>query len=131
MGKPAAKQGDKVVASDTHVLLVPSPAGPVPTPTPMPFNGTLAGALARSVEIEGKAAAVVGSKATNTPPHIPAGGSFQKPPDNQASVMTGSASVLIEDQQAARHGDTATTCNDPAPAPQGSVLAQGSVWFGD
>ena len=26
MGQPAAKQGDKVMAVDTHILLVPSPA---------------------------------------------------------------------------------------------------------
>ena len=29
MGRPAAKQGDEVVGSDVHVLMVPSPAGPV------------------------------------------------------------------------------------------------------
>jgi len=30
-GKPAAKQGDRIVGIDTHVLMVPSPGGPVPT----------------------------------------------------------------------------------------------------
>jgi len=39
-GKPAAKQGDLVVGIDTHIVMVPSPAGPVPTATPMPFSGS-------------------------------------------------------------------------------------------
>ena len=39
MGQPAAKQGDKIVATDGHILMVPAAAGaPVPTPTPMPFT---------------------------------------------------------------------------------------------
>ena len=37
---PAAKQGDRVQAMDTHIVMVPSPGGPVPTPTPgHPFSG--------------------------------------------------------------------------------------------
>ena len=36
MGQPAAKQGDQIVATDTHIVLVPSPGGPVPTPLPHP-----------------------------------------------------------------------------------------------
>ena len=36
---PAAKQTDRVVALDTHVIMVPAPGGAVPTPTPHPFNG--------------------------------------------------------------------------------------------
>jgi len=45
MGNPAAKEGDKVVGVDTHIVMIPSPAGPIPTPTPMPFNGLPSGAL--------------------------------------------------------------------------------------
>ena len=41
MPQPAARQNDPVVGTDTHILLVPSPGGPVPTPTPLPFNGKL------------------------------------------------------------------------------------------
>ena len=37
MGQPAAKQGDKVVATDIHIVNIPSPGGPVPTPLPHPF----------------------------------------------------------------------------------------------
>lgn len=34
VGKPAAKQGDRVVGVDTHIVMIPSPGGPVPTPVP-------------------------------------------------------------------------------------------------
>src|SRR6476620_415235 len=71
MGKPAAKQNDKVVSVDTHILMVPSPGGPVPTPTPMPFNGILSSELSPDAMIENVAAATKGSVADNTPPHIP------------------------------------------------------------
>ena len=71
MGQPAAKQGDQVMATDTHIVLVPSPSGSVPTPLPHPFTGILDTALSTDVNIESKPAATVDSIATNTPPHIP------------------------------------------------------------
>jgi len=130
-GKPAAKQGDRVVGVDTHVILVPSPGGPVPTPTPMPFSGELCADLSADVIVENKAAATEGSTAMNSPPHVPAGGPFQKPPSNQAKVQAGSKTVLINDKPAAHLGDPALTCNDPADAPNGSVIAAGTVLVGD
>lgn len=130
MGQPAAKMGDQVTATDTHIIMIPSPGGPVPTPTPMPFAGKIASACSQTVFIGGQPAAVVGSMAMNQPPHIPAGGPFQIPPTNQATIITGSPTVLIDKKPAARNGDTATTCNDPAPLPAGTVVAVGTVLIG-
>jgi len=130
MGQPAAKQGDQVVATDTHIVMIPSPGGPVPTPLPHPFTGKLDGALASKVQVEGKPAAVQGSTATNQPSHIPQGGPFQTPPSNRATVQTGSATVRIEGKPAARNGDTATTCTDPADLPAGTVVAVSKVLIG-
>jgi uncharacterized Zn-binding protein involved in type VI secretion len=130
MGMPAAKQGDQVIATDIHIVMIPSPGGPVPTPLPHPFAGQLDGELAADVRIEGRPAAVQGSTATNTPSHVPQGGPFQTPPSNKASVQIGSATVRIEGKPAARQGDTATTCNDPADTPGGSVVAAGTVRIG-
>jgi uncharacterized Zn-binding protein involved in type VI secretion len=130
MGQPAAKQGDKVVGVDTHVLMVPSPTGPVPTPTPMPFSGQLDGALSSDVMIDEKAAAVKGSTASNSPAHTSSAGPFQKPPSNNGTVNAGSATVLINGKPAARCGDKALTCNDPGDAPNGTVIASGSVLVG-
>jgi uncharacterized Zn-binding protein involved in type VI secretion len=130
MGLPAAKQGDKVLATDIHIQMVPSPGGPIPTPLPSPFVGTLDGALSSDVAIEGKAAATVGSTATNQPQHIPSAGPFQKPPSNKATVFQGSTTVFVNGKPAARMGDPASTCNDPADLPAGSVLASGTVFIG-
>ncbi len=130
MGQPAAKQGDQITATDTHIVMIPSPGGPVPTPLPHPFMGMLDGNLSPTVKIMGMPAATVGSTATNTPAHIPQGGPFQIPPTNQGQIVTGSATVTINNKPAARFGDTAMTCNDPAPLPLGTVVATGTVMIG-
>jgi uncharacterized Zn-binding protein involved in type VI secretion len=130
VGQPAAKQGDQITATDTHIVMIPSPGGPVPTPLPHPFLGMLDGNLSPTVKIMGMPAATVGGTATNTPAHIPQGGPFQIPPTNQGQIMTGSATVMINNKPAARSGDTAMTCNDPAPLPVGTVVATGTVMIG-
>ncbi len=130
MGQPAAKQGDQVMATDTHIIMIPSPGGPVPTPLPHPFMGVLQLGLCMSVMIMGKPAATVDSVAINQPPHIPQGGPFQKPPSNQGKIMMGSPTVLIGGKMAARNGDTVMTCNDPTDMPVGKVIAVGTVLIG-
>ena len=130
MAQPAAKQGDQILATDTHIVMSPSPGGPVPTPLPHPFTGMIDGGLSSDVRIEGKPAAVQGSTATNTPAHIPQGGPFQKPPSNRATIQLGSGTVRINGKPAARNGDKAITCNDPADLPVGTVLAVGTVFIG-
>ena len=130
MGEPAAKEGDNILGSDTHIIMLPSGQGAVPTPLPNPFHGIIQDACSPNVRIMGKAAATVGSKAINTPPHAPAGGPFQSPPTNEGTIQTGSATVRINGKPAARHGDRALTCNDPAPMPIGTVVATGTVRIG-
>jgi uncharacterized Zn-binding protein involved in type VI secretion len=131
MGQPAAKQGDQVVGSDMHIIMIPAPPGPpVPTPLPHPFTGILQQGLSADVKIQGMPAATVNSIAVNTPPHIPQGGPFQKPPSNQGKIMMGSTSVFINNKPAARAGDTAMTCNDPVDAPVGKVVAVSTVLIG-
>jgi uncharacterized Zn-binding protein involved in type VI secretion len=108
MGVPAATANHTVLAIDTHIVLVPT------------------------VKIGGQAAAVVGSTATNNPAHLPTppGTSFQSPPANRGTVFMGSPTVKIGGKPAARHGDSVTTCNDPADAPVGHILAAGTVLMG-
>jgi len=130
MGQPAAKQGDQITAIDTHIILIPSPGGPVPTPLPHPFSGIINGNLSSNVKVMGMAAATQDSTADNLPPHIPQGGSFQTPPSNRGQIMTGSATVMINGKPAARNGDTAQTCNDPVDQPVGTVIAVGTVLIG-
>lgn len=130
MGAPVAKEGDRIVAVDTHIVLVPSANGAVPTPTPLPFDGKLSGDLAASVRIENKAAAVKGSTAQNGPAHTAPAGPFQKPPSNKGQVHEGSGTVLFENRAVARLGDPAMTCNDPQDVPGGVVVAEGKVLAG-
>ena len=128
MGMPAAKEGDQVVAIDTHIVI--TPAGPVPLPHP--FTGKLNGGLSSDVKVMGKPAATVGSTADNSPAHIPTppGTAFQKPPSNKGTIKLGSATVKINGKDAARNGDIAETCNDPADLPIGQVIAAGTVMIG-
>ena len=115
----------------TQMGFVPMSAhAQVPTPTPFPFAGKIASGCVETVLIGGMAAAVVGSQAVNEPPHLPEAGPFQVPPTNQATISLGSETVMIGGKPAARNGDKAMTCNDPAPLPIGTVVAEGTVLIG-
>jgi uncharacterized Zn-binding protein involved in type VI secretion len=133
MGQPAAKRGDQITAPDTHVVLVPAPPGsPVPTPLQHPFTGIINDQLSRNVNVMSQPVATVGSTADNTPPHIPTppGTAFQRPATNKGIVKVGSSTVRINGKAAARNGDSADTCNDPADLPVGTVVALGTVFIG-
>jgi uncharacterized Zn-binding protein involved in type VI secretion len=129
MGQPAARQGDRIVALDMH--LVQPPGTSPPALVPHPFSGIIDGAVSSDVKIGGAFAATVDSTATNTPPHVPMiPGSFVNPPSNKATITLGSKTVTINGKAAARAGDTATTCNDPSDLPAGTVVAAGQVLIG-
>jgi uncharacterized Zn-binding protein involved in type VI secretion len=130
MGQPAAKQGDQIMATDIHIILIPAFPSPIPTPLPHPFIGILNGNLSSDVKIMGMPAATVDSTATNMPPHIPQGGPFQIPPSNKATIRLGSITVKINGKMAARNRDIAMTCNDPVDLPSGTILAVGTVFIG-
>src|SRR6266851_6379580 len=127
MGLPAAKQADRIQAVDTHMILTPAGAT---VPVPHMFSGIISGGLSSNVNIGGVPAATQTSTATNTPPHIPRGGSFVNPPSNKGEIVKGSATVFINGKPAARSGDTAKTCNDPTDLPVGTVIAVGNVLIG-
>lgn len=132
MGQPAAKEDDRVTATDTHIVMVPSSTGEVPTLQQLLFSGAINGTLSKDVKIMGKKAATVDSTADNLPKHmaIPPGTRFQSPPANRGTIKTGSATVKINGKAAARNADTAETCNDPTDLPVGTVVASGTVLIG-
>jgi uncharacterized Zn-binding protein involved in type VI secretion len=130
MGQPAAKQGDQITATDVHIIMISAVPSPIPTPLPHPFMGIINGNLSSDVKIMGMPAATVDSTSMNTPPHIPQGGPFQKPPSNKATIKLGSTTVKINGKMAARNGDMAMTCNDPSDLPSGTVVAVGTVLIG-
>ena len=127
MGPPAARQGDRIVAIDMHLIQPPLPATPVMVPHP--FSGIIDGAVSTSVTIGGAAAATVDSTATNTPAHLPIGGTFVNPPTNQGTITEGSSTVTINGKAAARAGDQARTCDDTGRI-GGLVVATGQVFIG-
>lgn len=124
MGNPAATLTSPVQAVDTHIVMVPTPGGPVPTPLPHPFAGQILGGTCATVMIGGNPAATQNSTAQNLPPHLPTppGVMFQVPPSNQGTVMLASLTVMAGGQGVARLGDTVSTCNDPADAPVGTIV---------
>jgi uncharacterized Zn-binding protein involved in type VI secretion len=125
MPQPAARENDPVVGVDTHIVMVPSPGGPVPTPMPIPFSGKLADKLSDNVLINGLKAATVDSIATTTATeHMPPPSTtYQKTPKYQGKVTLGSDSVLVNGNKLARLGDTVETCNDPTDAPVSQIMA--------
>jgi uncharacterized Zn-binding protein involved in type VI secretion len=132
MGMPAARLGDMIVnAADIHIVLTPQP-----TPQPFPFKGKIDALTSPDVRINGRPAAVQGSMATNIPPHIPKGGSFENPPTNLGRILRGSTSVRINAEPAARAGDPCETCHDippagpQAPSPQVVVAGASNVTIG-
>ncbi|HEY4441571.1 MAG TPA: PAAR domain-containing protein [Candidatus Elarobacter sp.] len=128
MGQPAAKLGDRVVGLDNHIVLVPGPD--VPVPVAFAFDGIIDGGCSSNVTINGRPAAMLGSTATNEPPHISPSGPFVIPPTNKATIVNGSAFVRINGRPAARAGDAADTCNDVGPLPVGKVVASSTVLIG-
>jgi uncharacterized Zn-binding protein involved in type VI secretion len=128
MGQPAARKGDRITALDMHMIQPPGPT--TPALVPHLFSGIIDGSTSADVKIGGAEAATQDSTATNTPSHIPIGGSFVNPPTNKATIMKGSATVSINGKAAARAGDTAKTCNDPVDLPVGVVVAASTVTIG-
>ncbi len=124
MGLPTAQQNSQVVATDTHMVLVPTPGGPMPVPLPHAFVGAVQSATAATVRVAGQPAATLDSVAFNNPPHIPTppGVSFQTPPDDQGTVFMASVTVTAAGKGLARQSDTVRTCNFPAPLPVGTLV---------
>lgn len=131
MGNPAARKGDTVNGIDTHIVMMPSPMGEVPTPVPMAFQAKINAGTVDSVQIDSRPAAVVGAGSENSPPHAPSGGRFMKQPSNKGTITRGSDTVFIGGKPAARSGDAVLTCADPASLPNGTISSgSGTVFIG-
>ncbi|MEM9985422.1 MAG: PAAR domain-containing protein, partial [Bacteroidota bacterium] len=120
-----AKHMDPVLGVDIHIILVPTPAGPVPTPIPHPFVGMvfdpmdLVPIVGATVMVNGMPVGVAGTGAKNIPPHIPIGGPFgPPPPGNEGEIFMGSATVLADGEPFSYTGLPVLSCSSVgAPAP--------------
>lgn len=118
MGSPLV-QGDQV-QGQCAIHLIPNPATGAPQPSPpLPFSAPLTVGLATRVTIGGKPAAVLGSSGYNTPPHVGLHPSdpFMVPTTQQAQLVTGEPTVLIEGTPAATDRSQATCCGIPGGTP--------------
>jgi len=116
------KAGDKVQGLCVGHQ-IPGPVGsPIPGP-PMPVSAPLTLNLASSVLVGGSPAVVEGSKGYNLPPHVGLHPSDQKfaPTMQEASISSGSSTVLIEGKGAAYTGCTVTACMASAPMVTGTA----------
>ena len=115
MGQPAARQGS--IGDRLRTPTWSASAAPAPTSVVLPFQATLTEGLSPDVRIGGLAAAVRGQRGAPTCRRTcPPPGVFTRPPTNQPPCRRASATVRINGRFAARNGDKALTCNDPADA---------------
>ena len=128
MSSPALKHLDPIVGVDLHLVQPPGPVPPVPLPHPyvgMIFDPVdYLPLLGATVWVNGLPRAQAGSAGTATPPHVPLGGMFPKPPMSEAEVFMGSSTVSVDGDAMAYNGMQVLSCQDvgmPAPVrPKGS-----------
>src|SRR5277367_204401 len=125
----AAKLFDLVIGVDLHMVVVPTPAGGVPTPLPHPFVGYVfdpMGALS-GVLVNYLPAANTGTHVKALSSHIPTPPGvaffFKDVPGNEGSIVTGSKTVSFGGSSAARQGSMVTTCNFPLNLPTSTLMA--------
>lgn len=128
MGLPAVVLGDQIVGTCT-LHLIPNADGNAVKAPPLPFAAPLTVNTVNTVLIGGKAAAVVGTQGTNTPPHVGLHPSdpYMAGPTQIGKILKGSATVLIGGKPAAATGASCGMCGD---APGQVIGSAGTVLIG-
>ncbi len=120
---PAVKAMDPVMGVDIHIVLIPTPAGPVPTPLPHPFVGMMFDPMdflpfvGATVKVNAMPRCIAGSCGKAIPPHIPMGGPFQMPPSSECEAFMGSATVLMDGDAATFTALPVLSCSDVGMIP--------------
>jgi hypothetical protein len=113
MGAPAAKENDQIMGTCVGHLM-PGPTGQITAP-PQPFMAPIDKQLARSVEIEGAKAVLVGvSWGVCNPPHIGLSDAWAAQPAQRGAITTGSQTVFAEKKPLAHGNSQCTMCFGPA-----------------
>ena len=128
MSNPALKHLDPIVGVDLHLVQPPGPVPPIPLPHPyvgMIFDPVdYLPVLGATVWINGLPRAQAGSAGMATPPHLPLGGMFPKPPMSESEMFMGSSTVSADGDALSYNGLQVLSCQDvgmPAPVrPKGS-----------
>src|SRR5262245_47143238 len=135
----AAKQGDLVIGVDTHLVMVPSPLGPILTPLPHVFPGVVYDPLGLTIAAAsvglgiGGGVLINGSPVANTGMEVrgerhlptPPGTSFapSDQPDHTGTIVTGSKTVSMGGASCARLTSLVSSCNFPLNLPTSTCLA--------
>src|SRR5262245_22583256 len=135
----AAKQWDLVIGVDTHLVMVPSPLGPIPTPLPHLFTGVVYDPLGLAIAAASAGIGIGGGVLINRSPvantrtevrgfaHIPTppGTAFapSDQPDNTGTIVTGSKTVSMGGSSCARLTSLVSSCNFPVNLPTSACLA--------
>ncbi len=137
---PAAKFGDIVLGVDLHLVMVPTPGGPVPTPLPHVFQGLVYDPVGAAISaalgavvgggglvlVNGLPAGHTGMEVKGTP-HLPTppgtGFAPNDVPDHQGTLVTGSKTVSFSGSSAARLTSLVSSCNFPLNLPTSTCLA--------
>ena len=126
---PAAKHFDPILGIDVHIIQPPPPAPPVPVPHP--HTGMLmdpcdyAPYIGGTVKVGGLQRAQAGTGGISIPKHIPIGGTFVKPPENESEMFMGSSTVACDGDAFSYLGLPVLTCQcigmPPFPRAKGST----------
>ncbi|MET0342731.1 MAG: PAAR domain-containing protein [Polyangiales bacterium] len=124
---------DPVLGVDSHLVLVPTPAGPVPQMVPLIFVGWLVSwkmlrpANLATVKVNGMWQVHAGSPGMGR--HVPRLGPFVKEPKNEAEVLLGSATVEVQGAPMGYGPLPVLTCHDfGGAAPSGSQRKRRTRW---
>ena len=118
---PAAKHFDPILGVDVHIIQPPGPVPPVPIPHPFigmvidPFD--YVPILGSTVLVNGIHRAQAGTAGKCLPPHIPIGGTFIKPPGNEAEIFMGSSTVAVDGDAFSYLALPSLTCQDVGMPP--------------
>ena len=128
--KQIAKQNDKVMGFDTHIMVIPAGTSTANVPLPHPFIGQIKDKVSSDVKIGDKGVATKGSIAKHDDSmhmQLPGTIKFQKNPKKEGEVTGGTVSkVKVNGKEVAVLGSQVTTCNDMGMQNNSTIVSIGA-----
>ena len=125
-----AKQNDKVIGFDTHIMVIPAGMSTANVPLPHPFIGQIKDKVSSDVKIGDKGVATKGSIAKHDDSmhmQLPGTIKFQKNPKKEGEVTGGTVSkVKVNGKEVAVLGSQVTTCNDMGMQNNSTIVSIGA-----
>ncbi|MEE1342849.1 MAG: phage baseplate assembly protein V, partial [Lachnospiraceae bacterium] len=127
--KQIAKQNDKVMGFDTHIMVIPAGMSTANVPLPPPFIGQIKDKVSSDVKIGDKGVATKGSIAKHDDSmhmQLPGTIKFQNNPKKEGEVTGGTVSkVKVNGKEVAVLGSQVTTCNDMGMQNNSTIVSIG------